>query len=193
MLPNTGFVVLILIVLLNNNYNNYYNYSIILTFAVSSSSQEGQLIKVSEGCFCPGSAVTYECTVNGGSGNAETTIWKGSVFSYLCPDFNNHALLFHGRYGLPGGTRVVCNDGAIVARSVSMSSNGVYTSQLLITLTLEVIEKGYSVECDHDDGENITAVGSLNITSGSLLGKKCYRIINFDQCSLLLFHRARQF
>ena len=130
-------------------------------------------MKVSEGCLCPGDVVIYECTVNGGIGEAEITVWTGSVISAVCPNFINQVLLFHNRYSAPGGTSVVCNRGAIEARSVSVSNSRAYTSRIFITLTSEVFRKGYNIECDHDDGENnITVIGSLNITHG-FSGEDC--------------------
>ena len=108
----------------------------------------------------------YECTVNGGVGKAELTVWTGSVISAVCPNVYNQILLIHNSYNAPQGTSVRCNQGAIVARSVSVSNNRAYTSRIFITLTPEVFRKGYNIECDHDDGWNITIIGSLNITHG---------------------------
>ena len=121
-------------------------------------------MKVSEGCdgVCPGDVVIYECTVNGGMGEAEITVWTGSVITAVCPNFINQVLLFHNRYSAVGGTSAGCNQGAIEARSVSVSNNRAYTSRIFITLTSEVIREGYTIECDHDDGENnIIVIGLL--------------------------------
>ena len=87
------------------------------------------------GCVCPGDTLTYECTVTGGI----LTIWTGTAFE--CPSINNEILLLHDTYGSVSGS---CNNGDIVARSLSAEGNN-YTSQLNVTITPETA--GKTIEC----------------------------------------------
>ena len=121
-----------------------------------------QLIEVSTiDCVCPGDIVTYECTVTGGRG--ETTVWKGGAFH--CPSNKHEIVLLHSRFTSESEDEAFgeCNDGAIVGRGLRVENNS-YTSQLNVTLTSDLA--GESIECVHDDGINITKVGSLNIPTG---------------------------
>ena len=95
------------------------------------------------GCVCPGDILTYECTVMG----AGTTVWAGNAFN--CPSYDNEISLLHSRFMSDNVYYHTCNNGAIVARSLSVDGNN-YTSQLNVTVTPETI--GKTIECHYDDG-----------------------------------------
>ena len=88
------------------------------------------------GCVCPGDTLSYECTVVSHSTERGATIWTGSAFN--CYEI----LLFHHRFNI--GTNRTCNNGAIVARIISVEGNN-YTSQLNITVTPDTA--GKTIEC----------------------------------------------
>ena len=69
-------------------------------------------------------------------------IWIGSAFN--CPSSNNYIIL--SLYDT--GTSGTCNNGAIVARILSVEGNN-YTSQLSITVTPDTA--GKTIECVHDN------------------------------------------
>ena len=53
-----------------------------------------------------------------------------------------------------------CNGGTITAMSIGVSEN-CYTSRLIVTIGEEMINK--SIECIHDDFENITIIGQKSL------------------------------
>ena len=118
------------------------------------------------GYLCPGDVVTYiyECTTAEGGG-ATATVWRGSIFSVLCPRDVQEFVVLYGDYD--GYNILSCNGGAIRASSLRVeteSADLIYLSQLNVTLTSEVI--GKSIECAVDDGMREIIIGSLNITEG---------------------------
>ena len=112
-------------------------------------------------CVCPGTLITYQCTVSGGG----TTVWQGSSFS--CDNSDDGTLpLRHSRFD-NGSLIKECNSDniMIVAREIEVMGDN-YTSQLIIPVTQEIDTK--TVECAHDNGTITTVVGTstVNITSG---------------------------
>ena len=89
----------------------------------------------------------YECTVKGGAGGA--TVRQGTAFDCL----SNEITLLHSRFmSLSNGTFGVCNNGAIVGRSIGVE-NSCYTSQLTINkLSTDMI--GESIVCISDMTES---------------------------------------
>ena len=73
------------------------------------------------------------------------TLWTGSAFE--CPHAYNRIVLLHNRfmYNETG----YCNNGAFVARSVSVEGN-YYTSQFSVIVTPEIA--GKTIECFSDHG-----------------------------------------
>ena len=109
-------------------------------------------------CICPGSSLTYECTVMGTIDGF--TIWRGSAFN--CE--GNEITLRH-RLFTSGGAMGECNRGSIVGRSLRIANGSFYTSQLSIRVSSEVIGEG--IECLHED-TNIILIGHaiVNVTTG---------------------------
>ena len=101
------------------------------------------------GCVCPGDTLTYECTSTGGYGGL--TIWTGTAFE--CSYWYTYILLFHHRFTSVNGTYDSCNNGVIVARSLSVEGNN-YTSQLNVTVTPDTA--GKTVECLSNNGTSST-------------------------------------
>ena len=114
------------------------------------------MLSLVSGCMCPGCTLTYECMVVGRPRGI--TLWQGSAFDN-CQ--GREISLLHHRFGT--SVHQTCNNGSIVAVGREFDAvNGFYTSQLNITVTCTMI--GKTVECIHDDIQNITTVDSLNIT-----------------------------
>ena len=116
---------------------------------------------LSDHCICPGQVVSLECTIVGGG----TTVWEGSAFD--CSSNDNEIQLRHSQFqnkNLVGQ----CNDGNILARPFSVVQNNCFTSQLNITVTMRM--DGETVVCVHDDGGNMTTVGTwtVSITTGKI-------------------------
>ena len=83
-------------------------------------------------CTCPGDTLTYECTAMGGG----STVWTGTFF-FDCLATTKDTVLLHRRFLSTTGTSATCNNGAIVARSLSVEGNN-YTSQLNVTVTPDI-------------------------------------------------------
>ena len=106
------------------------------------------------GCTCPGDTLTYTCTVRGGL--ADFTVWTGT-------GLDCEIVLLHIRFA--NGVSATCNNGAIVARSLSVVGNN-YTSQLNVTLNSETTRK--TIECLYDNGMTNTLVLSLMLPTSGL-------------------------
>ena len=129
------------------------------------SENSSQLTKLSTtGCLCPGDVVTYKCTTV----KVTTMIWRGSVFSVLCPrDVQELVVVYQDITFQDSGYIASCNGGAIRASSVraeTESADLVYSSQLNVTLTSDMI--GKSIKCFVDDGTSEIIIDSLNIKDG---------------------------
>ena len=98
---------------------------------------------LTSGCVCPGDTLSYECTATAMERRG-ATIWTGSAFNY-CD--SNEIILLHYRFDT--GTNGMCNNGAIVGRSLSVEGNN-YTSQLNVTITPDTV--GKNIVCLHDNG-----------------------------------------
>ena len=104
-------------------------------------------------CVDPGDILIYECTVTG----ELFTVWIGSAFD--CPNSNNEIVLRPTHF-LHNGTSVSCNNGTIVARSLSVEGNN-YTSQLNVTVTPGIA--GKTIKCESDDGRHAKSLSSWTI------------------------------
>ena len=115
---------------------------------------------IEDECLCPGDVITYECTAGE---NATNVVWKGSALN--CSSTDNAIIL--PLRGQNNTSRVgTCNNDTISGKIVRIDKNGIFTSQLNVTLTDEVIEK--DIECAYDDGITEVPMGSLNISDGEL-------------------------
>ena len=82
-------------------------------------------------CACPGETLNFTCTIISTSGTSgAATIWNGSAFT--CSE--NEIPLLHNGFNSSNGQSGVCNNGAILARSVGVNGN-CYTSQLRVTVS----------------------------------------------------------
>ena len=110
-------------------------------------------------CICPGYVITYECTVFGDG----YTVWRGSAFD--CPLSGNEILLSHNNF--EDGTTRICNNGAIVGRSVRIMDN-YYTSQLAVSFTTRL--DGRTIECMRIGGtaSAVTIGSSVLLTTTGL-------------------------
>jgi riboflavin synthase alpha subunit len=75
----------------------------------------------------------------------EHIIWTGSAFD--CSSTTNEIVLLYTRYNTE--TYVLCNNGFIVARGLSVEGNN-YTSQLNVTITPDTA--GETIICASDNG-----------------------------------------
>ena len=98
----------------------------------------------------------FECNVTG----VGSTVWRGSAFN--CP--LREIVFRHNQFIDSKGT---CNDGAILARGVSVEGNR-YTSRLNVTISSSL--NGESIVCAHHNSTGTTVIGTflVNITSGKL-------------------------
>ena len=93
------------------------------------------------GCVCPGDTLSYECTIIGTETGA--TIWTGSALNDCS---TNEIVLLHSYFNTGTYQTMSCNNGAIVARILSVEGNN-YISQLNITVTPHTA--GKKVVCLH--------------------------------------------
>ena len=107
--------------------------------------------------------------MEGGPGDA--MIWRGSAFD--CSTKNNEINLNFGRFSSAAG---VCNNGSIQARSIMGVEYNLYTSQLNITVSSDMI--GKTIECVHDNINNstVSVVGTLTLAT---VGELYTAAINF--------------
>ena len=111
------------------------------------------------GCACLGDTLTYECTIISIFGGG--TVWTGSAF-----DCQAHEIFLPHFQFLGDGIYRTCNNGAIVARSLSVEGNN-YTSQLNVTITPDTV--GKTIECHNDNGIHVythfsSAIPSIGIS-----------------------------
>ena len=114
-----------------------------------------QLTTSIHGYGCQRSSAVFECTVLGGS----ATVFQGSALS--CGASSNEIPLLHSRFNATNGTNGFCNNGAIVAQSVS-GENNCYTSSLNVTYISSMLI-GRMIECSQDNGITSTIIGTLLI------------------------------
>jgi hypothetical protein len=87
-------------------------------------------------------------------------VFQGSALS--CDATSDEIPLLHSRFNTSGANGT-CNDGVIVAKSVSVESN-CYTSTLNVTfISPDVI--GRTIKCIEDDGIANTLIGTFSIPS----------------------------
>ena len=130
----------------------------------------GQFTKISS-CTCSGDTVAYLCNVTGSG----FTIWRGSAFD--CAD--SRILLRHSSFQASSGTMGLCNDGAIIGRSLGISSNSlnnpIYMSQLMVNLTASSNVIGQTVECVYRNINGMeTTIGSATI---EITGYKLHNLL----------------
>ena len=94
---------------------------------------------LTSGCVCPGDTLTYECTIEGFG----FTIWTGTAL-----DCQYNIALRHSQFSSTYGAFGTCNNGAIVARGLSVEGNN-YTSQLNVTVTSDIA--GKTITCFYDN------------------------------------------
>ena len=101
------------------------------------------LTKVSsKTCICPGYEAVFECTVDAGV----TTVWRGSALEN-CSD--GTVILRHSQFDEGHTINETCGtSGQVVGHAISVE-NGSYTSQLIISITPQII--GSLIECATDD------------------------------------------
>ena len=109
------------------------------------------------GDVCPGDVLMYNCTING----AGSTIWSGSAFD--CEMRNDEIILRHSQF--ESGSSGNCNDGAVTAQSLGVVDNTCFSSQLSVTVNLEMNNK--TVQCAHST-TIITpiGVGIISVATG---------------------------
>ena len=117
----------------------------ILSISIGSSAQSKLSVS---GCICPGSNLTFECSIEGGG----TTVWRGS---FIRDCSGSAEIPFRHINDLIGFTQLsqICNNGAVTAKALS-TNNNTYTSQLSINMTVIPLLNGSTVTCAHDDGNN---------------------------------------
>ena len=123
------------------------------------------------------------------------TIWTGGVFSKCLP--LQEVALIHSEFRAANKSAYSRNcihehgNNSIVAHSLRVE-NGLYISQLNVTVTSDVI--GKSVECLYDNQINTTTtVGSLNLTlSGKVVTAATeQRLLSCDCMSMILLFHGR--
>ena len=94
-------------------------------------------------------------------------MWKGSAFD--CAMSDNEIVLLHSRFEQDTHrTHKTCNNGTIAGEAIKVEES-YYTSQLHVTVGLDVI--GESIECANDDGVTMTIRSLMvTITTGNVMG-----------------------
>ena len=122
-------------------------------------------LNIISSCTCLSGDILYTCVVNGSG----FTIWQGSTFD--CPTQLNRILLRHTLFA--SGTMGLCNGGAIVGRSLTVS-DGVYTSQLTVSVTSSLI--GRMIECSYSlTGASVSSINSTMIAISGMINQEHMR------------------
>ena len=129
---------------------------------MNPSLESGQLIKT-DSCTCPEGVITYMCVIDG-TDPGGFTIWNGTAFN--CGQSDN-ILLRHNLFGTQTGAFGSCNGGTISGRSLRVSSDNIYTSQLQVNVTNSSRSElvGGTVQCVYSpDGSTYIVIDSTTIT-----------------------------
>ena len=104
-----------------------------------------QTVPESNCTACPGQQVVFECTIFRAS-VIQLTLWSGSAL-----DCTSGISLSHVQFINSGHSSGTCNNGAILARMISIVDN-CYTSQLIVIVNTSSNLDGESIRCSFDDG-----------------------------------------
>ena len=126
------------------NLQNLIGYTIIGYLSMSE-------FIVINNCTCNG----YECRITGNG----STIWQGTGTTVGCSSSSNEIILFHGQSS--SSMCHVCNSGAVMGCITSVENNS-YITQLMVSVSAEVI--GTNISCSHDHGGHTDLIGSSLIT-----------------------------
>ena len=137
--------------------------SIKLISTVTNPAVCGQLNRTSdsEACICPGDIVNYQCTIINGSYGG-FTIFRAKPSSFVgCTRNNTDIVLSHSQFNRSQhGFNISCNNETVIGQILS-NDDGIYSSQLNITVTTQLI--GDTIECFHDNGMQSILVGESPI------------------------------
>ena len=98
----------------------------------------------------------YTCIVVGDG----ATLWGGTAFN--CTNTANQTILRHSQYAT--GISGECNNGAIMARSVTKKGN-CYTSELSVNISATLNNK--TITCVHNKGLKTIGTSLLTVISGN--------------------------
>ena len=125
---------------------------------------------------CPGTLVTYTCTVAG----TNFTAWTGSRFFQFCNDTLNETIIPHYNNEIDGNMNLTFNNmsecGPFVAiRNDARTTGGCYASNLEFIASNPAIFNSTSIECLDGDGREI-GMDVVNIAGDCVCGNVCIRI-----------------
>lgn len=132
-------------------------------------------------CACPGSVLTFSCTTIGFG----TTIWTGKAFK--CSNSDNEIALRNSQFA--SGSSGTCNNGAIAARSLTVTNGSYHTSQLNVTVSSGLNQA--SIECKYNSNEGLSSVGTAILTV--ILGKEstychAYIVVLYTRASIHVYN-----
>lgn len=111
--------------------------------------QEKRFSLPPRGCICPDSELTFDCTIKGRG----ATVWSASFINDCHGNEDvtlNHVDAFNQIQ--------TCNDGAITAKAMGAdTANLMYTSRLVINLTVISLSNGSFITCAHYTDEDPVA------------------------------------
>ena len=124
--------------------------------------QEDRLSLLPSGCICPGSELTFTCTIQGGG----LTLWRGSFINNCIGNSEGDISFRHG-VGFTQHSET-CNEGAVTATALR-ANDANYTSELTINMTMMSLSNGSTVTCFHDNDTAEIVVGTW-----TMIGKQWY-------------------
>jgi hypothetical protein len=143
-----------------------------------SASRAFQPMTANINCACPGEELTFTCTITGGG----ITVWSGTAFN--CSSSTNEIPLSHSRF-MEGISRS-CNSGAVVARSVGVTDDVCYTSQLRVQVSSSLNSR--TVQCAHD-----STAGQTTTVGRSTLVVVSSKFAILDSCAGIKHSREKTF
>ena len=124
------------------------------------------LVKIS-GCVCPNHIVILECTVHGRG----STVWQGTAVALLAAAsdacFSGEIVINHDSTFTSFNAECTKNNRTVIVAHGISSANNSYTSQLSVTMSVDLV--GTIVECVHDNFQNnniVIAVGNFVLDYG---------------------------
>ena len=109
---------------------------------------------------CERFSLVLECSIEG----AGSTVFKGNLFN--CNSSDDAVTLLHSRFDTPNGINGTCNNGKVLAHSLTVNnSSNCYTSLLCVMVSPDLV--GNTIRCVHDNGIREENIGNYTISQNT--------------------------
>ena len=109
---------------------------------------------------CEEFGLVLECSIEG----TGSTVFEGDLLN--CSNSDNTVTLLHSRFDTLNGAKGICNNGKVLAHSLSVNiSSNCYTSLLCIMVSPDMV--GITIRCVHDNGTGEENIGNYTISQNT--------------------------